>query len=133
MINRIRHIGLATSNLEEVIGFFRDTFNMPVTDQESFGELAFAFIPLGETQLELLQSTTSEGQIAKFIAKKGQGVHHIALEVDDIQAYLDMLKSKGVQLINEKPYRNAHEELVAFLHPKSTYGILIELIQAESD
>jgi len=80
-------------------------------------------------KLELLESTSPDGHIAKFIEKRGQGVHHIALEVDDIQAELDNLKAKGIQLINEKPYRNAHQELVAFVHPKSTYGVLIELVQ----
>jgi methylmalonyl-CoA/ethylmalonyl-CoA epimerase len=81
------------------------------------------------TNLELLQSTQADGQIAKFIQKRGQGIHHISFEVDDIQAELDRLKAKGIKLINEEPYLNAHKELVAFIHPKSTYGILIELIQ----
>jgi methylmalonyl-CoA/ethylmalonyl-CoA epimerase len=79
--------------------------------------------------LELLQSTEEGGQIAKFIQKRGQGMHHISLEVDDIQGELDRLKAKGVTLINETPYPNAHKDLVAFIHPKSTFGILIELIQ----
>ena len=92
----------------------------------------FSFIPMQGTNLELLQSTETDGQIAKFIRKRGQGIHHIALEVDDIQAELDRLKAKGLKLINEKPYRNAHQELVAFIHPKSTFGVLIELIQADS-
>jgi len=130
MIKKISHIGLAVDNLEEARNFFDDTFGLSVSAQEKFGELLFSFIPLGETNLELLQSTTAEGQIARFIQKRGQGIHHISLEVDDIQAELDRLKSKGLQLINEKPYRNAHEDLVAFIHPKSTYGVLIELIQS---
>jgi methylmalonyl-CoA epimerase len=130
MIKKISHIGLAVDNLEEARSFFNDTFGLSVSAQEQFGELLFSFISLGETELELLQSTSSEGQIARFIQKRGQGIHHISLEVDDIQAELDRLKSKGLQLINEKPYRNAHEDLVAFIHPKSTYGVLIELIQS---
>jgi methylmalonyl-CoA epimerase len=130
MIKKISHIGLAVDNLEEARSFFKDTFGLSVSAQEQFGELLFSFISLGETELELLQSTSSEGQIARFIQKRGQGIHHISLEVDDIQAELDRLKSKGLQLINEKPYRNAHEDLVAFIHPKSTYGVLIELIQS---
>ena len=81
------------------------------------------------TSLELLQSTEPGGQIAKFIEKRGQGIHHLSLEVDDIQSELDRLKEKGLKLINEKPYLNAHKDLVAFIHPKSTFGILIELIQ----
>lgn len=131
MIKKIAHIGLAVDNLEEARAFFDETFGVSAKEQEQFGELLFSFIPMGETDLELLQSTTVEGQIAKFIQKRGQGVHHISFEVDDIQSELDRLKSKGIQLINEKAYRNAHNELVAFLHPKSTYGVLIELIQSK--
>ncbi|MCP4749341.1 MAG: methylmalonyl-CoA epimerase [Proteobacteria bacterium] len=135
MIKKISHIGLALENLEEAKAFFDENFTLPSSEKESFGELLFSFIPFSDsgTRLELLESTTPEGQIAKFLQKKGQGVHHIALEVDDIQAELDKLKAKGIKLINEEPYLNAHQELVAFIHPKSTYGILFELIQSKSD
>ena len=131
MINKISHIGLAVENLEEAKKFFNENFSLQSSEKENFGGLLFSFIPFEETgtQLELLESTSPDGHIAKFIEKRGQGVHHIALEVDDIQAELDNLKAKGIQLINEKPYRNAHQELVAFVHPKSTYGVLIELVQ----
>jgi methylmalonyl-CoA/ethylmalonyl-CoA epimerase len=129
MIKGISHIGVAVDDLEKARAFFKENFSLPVSDRESFGELHFSFIPLEGTDIELLQSTTLDGQIAKFIKKKGQGIHHMAFEVDDIQAELDALKGKGVKVINEKPYRNAHEDLVAFLHPKSTFGILVELIQ----
>lgn len=129
MIKRISHIGLAVENLEEARVFFRENFALSVSEGESFGELLFSFIPLEGTVIELLQSTTIDGQIAKFIEKKGQGIHHIAFEVDDIQAELDRLKEKGIKLINEKSYANAHEDLVAFLHPTSTFGVLMELIQ----
>jgi methylmalonyl-CoA epimerase len=129
MIKKIKHIGLAVENLAEAGDFFRKHFQVSVSEREYFGELAFAFIPVEQMSLELLQSTSDDGQIAKFIQKKGQGVHHIAFEVDDIQAELDRLKAEGLKLINEKPYLNAHEDLVAFIHPKSTYGVLIELIE----
>jgi methylmalonyl-CoA/ethylmalonyl-CoA epimerase len=131
MIRKISHIGIAVENLEGAREFFEKHFALSSTAQESFGELLFSFIPFeGEgTRLELLQSTTEAGQMAKFIGKRGPGIHHIALEVDDIQAELDRLQAQGIQLINPKPYRNAHQELVAFIHPKSTNGILIELIQ----
>ncbi len=131
MIKKISHIGVAVHDLEEARTFFRETFAASVSDQERFGELIFSFIPLEGSDLELLQSTTPEGQIAKFIQKRGQGIHHIAFEVDDIQAELDRLKTRGITLINERPYQNAHKEWVAFLHPKSTYGVLIELIQSK--
>jgi len=129
MIKKISHIGLAINNLDEARAFFSENFALPVLDEENFGELLFSFVPIEGANIELLQSTTPDGQISKFINKKGQGIHHIAFEVDDIQAELDRLKGKGVRLINEKPYVNAHEDLVAFLHPKSTFGVLVELIQ----
>ena len=129
MIKKISHIGIAIDNLDEARAFFKENFALPVLEREIFGELLFSFIPIEGTDIELLQSTTPDGQIAKFISKKGQGIHHIAFEVDDIQDELDRLKGKGVRLINEKPYVNAHEDLVAFLHPKSTFGVLVELIQ----
>lgn len=131
MIKTIKHIGLAVEDLDGASDFFRKHFQASVSDRENFGELAFSFIPVEGASLELLQSTSPDGQIAKFIHKKGQGVHHIAFEVDDVQAELDRLKAEGLQLINEKPYLNAHDELVAFIHPKSTYGVLIELIQSK--
>ena len=129
MIKKISHIGIAVEDLEEARDFFRDTFRLPSSERESFGELLFSFIPMDGTSLELLQSSGADGQIAKFIQKRGAGIHHVSFEVDDIQAELDRLKEKGLALINEKPYLNAHQELVAFIHPKSTYGVLIELIQ----
>ena len=131
MIRKVSHVGIGVQNLEEARAFFRENFALPSSDQEDFGELIFSFIPFGGTTVELLQSTKPDGQIARFIEKRGQGVHHISFEVDDIQAELDRLKSKGIALINEKPYLNAHKEWVAFLHPKSTFGVLIELIQAK--
>ena len=131
MIKKIKHIGVAVDNLQTARDFFQETFGLTTSDQENFGELLFSFIPMEGTNLELLQSTEADGQISKFIQKRGQGVHHIALEVDDVQAELDRLKAKGLKLINEKPYRNAHQDLVAFIHPKSTFGVLIELVQCD--
>ena len=133
MIKKISHIGLAVNNLEEARTFFRENFALHGREQEDFGELIFSFVPLEGSDLELLQSTTSDGQIAKFIQKRGEGIHHISFEVDDIQAELDRLKAKGLRLIDEKPYLNAHKDLVAFIHPKSTFGVLIELIQTRQE
>jgi len=131
MIKKIKHIGVAVDDLQTAREFFQETFALSTSDPENFGELLFSFIPMEGTNLELLQSTEADGQIAKFIQKRGQGIHHIAMEVDDIQGELDRLKARGLKLINEKPYRNAHQELVAFIHPKSTFGVLIELIQTD--
>lgn len=132
MIIKISHVGVAVSNINEVRTFFKEHFRLPVQDQENFGELLFSFIPMGGTNLELLQSTEESGQITKFIQKRGQGIHHIALEVDDVRSELARLKREGIQLINEEPYLNAHQELVAFIHPKSTYGVLFELVQTNN-
>ena len=131
MIKKISHIGIAVENLEDAKKFFQDNFSLPSSEKESFGELLFSFVSFEDAgaRLELLQSTSDEGQMAKFISKRGPGIHHIALEVDDVQAELDRLQAKRIQLINQTPYRNAHQELVAFIHPKSTGGILIELVQ----
>ena len=131
MIKKIKHIGVAVDDLPTARDFFQETFDLYASDQENFGELLFSFISMEGTNLELLQSSEADGQIAKFIQKRGEGIHHIAMEVDDIQGELDRLKVKGLKLINEKPYRNAHQELVAFIHPKSTFGVLIELIQTD--
>ena len=131
MIKKISHIGIAVENLEAAREAFDKLFSLPSTERENFGELLFSFIGFEDegARLELLQSTSEDGQMAKFIRKRGPGIHHIALEVDDIQAELDRLAARGVQLINPKPYRNAHQELVAFIHPKSANGVLMELIQ----
>ena len=131
MIKRVHHIGIAVEDLSAARRFFEENFRLQTNARESFGELDFSFVPMDGTALELLQSTTDSGVIAKFIQKKGTGIHHITFEVDDIQAELDRLRQKGIVLINEQPYRNAHDELVAFIHPKSTYGILIELLQTK--
>lgn len=129
MIKRINHIGIAVSDLEEARQKMSTQLNTTVSQPESFGELLFSFIGMEGSNLELLQSTTEEGVIAKYIQHKGPGVHHIALEVDDINAELARLESMGVKLINKTAYRNAHDDLVAFIHPKSTFGVLFELIQ----
>lgn len=133
MIKKISHIGVAVNDLDQVTKFFNDNFSLAESGRGSFGEMLFSFVSCGEdagTRLELLQSTTEQGQIAKFLGKRGEGIHHIALEVDDIQQELDRLRDRGIKLINEAPYRNALGELVAFIHPKSTHGVLIELLQA---
>ncbi len=132
MIKGVSHIGVAVDNLEEARALFKSISGRESTEPETFGELRFSFVPLGDIHdihIELLESTTPEGVIRKFIEKKGEGVHHISLKVDDIESELLEMKSKGFQLINEKPYFNAHRNLVAFLHPKSTRGVLVELIQ----
>ena len=129
MIKGLSHIGIAVENLENARELYKKIFSKESSEPERFGELLFSFIPFGDVYIELLESTTPEGVIRRFIEKKGEGIHHISFEVDDINAELAKLKAKGVQLINEKPYLNAHKEWVAFVNPKSTRGVLVELIQ----
>ncbi len=129
MIKGISHIGIAVEDLEAARELYKRNFGVESSSPESFGEIHFSFLRFGKTNLELLESTTPGGVMRKFIEKKGEGVHHICLEVDDIEAELASLKSRGVHLIHEKPYLNAHKDLVAFVHPKEGRGVLIELIQ----
>jgi methylmalonyl-CoA/ethylmalonyl-CoA epimerase len=129
MIKGVSHIGIAVENLEDARKLYKQIFSKESSEPEWFGEIHFSFVPFGNTHIELLESTTPEGVMRKFIEKKGEGIHHISFEVDDIEAELETLKARGVQLINEKPYYNAHKNLVAFIHPKSSRGVLVELIQ----
>lgn len=131
MIHKIAHIGVAVTNIEEAEKFYSEVLSLEIHDREQLREIKAAFIPVGDTAIELLQSTNPEGVIAKFIEKKGEGIHHIAYQVDNIEKALEDLKAKGVSLIDEKPRRGAHNSKVAFLNPKGTYGILIELVEPE--
>jgi methylmalonyl-CoA/ethylmalonyl-CoA epimerase len=129
MIKGISHIGIAVENLEKARELYRTVFSRNSSEPEFFGELKFSFVPFGNTHIELLESTTPEGVIRKFIDKKGEGVHHISYDVDDLEAEVVALKARGVEFVTEKPYLNAHKNLVIFLHPRSTKGVLTELIQ----
>jgi len=131
MIKKINHIGIAVENLNETMRFYRENLGLEIEGIEEIKEqkVKVAFIPLGESRIELLQSTDPNGPIAKFIEKRGEGIHHIALEVERIEDTLQKLKERGVQLIDEKPRIGAHGMKVAFLHPTSTKGVLIELCE----
>ena len=131
MVIKLDHIGIAVSNLEESIKVYTDLLGMKLQGTETVEEqkVKTAFLPLGETEIELLESTAPDGPIGKFIEARGQGVQHLAFRVDDIEAALAELKAKGVRLIDEKPRYGAGGAKIAFLHPKSTNGVLIELCQ----
>ena len=131
MVIKLDHIGIAVSNLEESIKVYTDLLGMKLQGTETVEEqkVKTAFLPLGETEIELLESTAPDGPIGKFIEARGQGVQHLAFRVDDIEAALAELKAKGVKLIDEKPRYGAGGAKIAFLHPKSTNGVLIELCQ----
>ena len=133
MVKKVDHIGVAVSNLEESIKFYENILGMKLQGIEIVEEqkVRVAFLPIGDTEIELLESTDKEGPIAKFIEKKGEGIQHIAYRVDDIEKALEEMRQKGVRLIDEKPRYGAGGAKIAFLHPKSTNGVLIELCQRD--
>jgi len=133
MIRKIDHIGIAVKDIDEAVRFYRDNLCLEIEGTEEINEqkVKVAFIPLGESRIELLQSTDPTGPIAKFIEKRGEGIHHIALEVEGIEETLRKLKEKRVQLIDEKPRIGAHEMKIAFLHPRSAKGVLLELCEKQ--
>ena len=127
-LSKIDHIGIAVSDLESAKRFYQEALGLRVTREETLDEMKIAFLPIGEVNLELIQSTTDEGVIAKFIAKRGEGVHHIAYQVEDVSSVLDALKAQGVKVVDDAPRPGAHGTEVAFVHPKSTHGVLTELV-----
>jgi len=133
-VNKIEHIGIAVSNLEEAISVYEKLLNTTCYKTEaveSEGVLT-AFFQVGESKIELLQGTTESSPISKFISKKGQGIHHIAFDVKDISAEVSRLKKEGFVVLNEVPKMGADNKLVVFLHPSSSNGVLVELCQEKS-
>lgn len=128
---RVEHIGIAVKNLEAAVPLFEQLLNTPCYKTETVESegVNTAFFRHSETKLELLEAVKEESPIAKFIAKKGEGMHHIAFEVADIEAEMKRLSNLGFVLLNDTPKRGADNKLVCFLHPKSTHGVLIELCQ----
>lgn len=131
MVKKVDHIGVAVSNLEESIKFYEEVLGLKCQGTEVVEEqkVRVAFLPIGDTEIELLEATEPDSPIAKFIEKKGQGVQHIAFRVDDIEKALEEMRSLGIKLIDEKPRYGAGGARIAFLHPKSTNGLLVELCE----
>lgn len=125
---KLDHIGIAVRNLKDAIEHYSN-FGFQIKGQEEVPQqkVRVAFIPIGENNIELLEPTDIESPIAKFIEKRGEGIHHIALEVDNIEEKIDMLKASGVRLIDEKPREGAQGSKVIFVHPKALNGVLVEL------
>ena len=125
------HVGIAVGELSAALAFYRDVLGLELEAPEDVPSqrVRAHFIPVGESTLELLEATAEDSPIAKFVAKRGPGLHHVCLRVDDINAALEELKSRGVRVIDEAPRPGAHHSLVAFLHPASTHGVLVELKQ----
>lgn len=127
---KIDHVGIAVRSLETAIAAYEALgLNVSSTDTVASESVKVAFLPVGDTRIELLEPTTPESAIAKAIEKRGEGVHHIALRVDDIEGSMKAAKEKGLQLVNETPRIGAHGRKIAFIHPKSTSGVLLELVQ----
>lgn len=133
-MNKIEHIGIAVKDLSVSIPLFEQLLNTPCykTELVASEHVQTAFFQKGETKIELLQSATEEGVIAKYIEKKGEGMHHIAFDVLDIRAEMQRLKEAGFILLNEEPKEGADNKLICFLHPKGTNGVLIELCQEKN-
>jgi methylmalonyl-CoA/ethylmalonyl-CoA epimerase len=135
---KIEHIGIAVKDMEASISLFEKLLNSPhyKTEWVEREKVKTAFFRSGDTKIELLESTDPQGVIAKFIEKKGEGLHHIAFEVADIEAEMKRLQKEGFTLLNDKPLPGADNKMVCFLHPKETNGVLIELcmeVKAQED
>lgn len=128
---RIEHIGIAVENLKESIELYEQLLNTPCYKTEAVASefVETAFFKVGESKIELLEASDPNSAIAKFIAKKGQGIHHIAYEVENIHAEMKRLEALGFELLNKEPKRGADNKLVCFLHPKTSGGVLVELCQ----
>ena len=135
MMNKIEHIGIAVNNLQDAIETYEKLLGTVCYKQEEVTSegVKTAFFQVGESKIELLQATNENSPIAKFIEKKGEGIHHIAFDVTDIQSSMNELSQKGFQLLNAEPKSGADNKLVAFLHPKSSNGVLVELCQEKTD
>ena len=131
---KINHIGIAVRDLETSIQLYTNVLGLKLKGIETVEseKVRVAFIEIGEVKIELLEATSPESPIAKFIEKKGEGIHHIALETENCEKQLEIVKEHGIKLINEVPKKGAHDSLVAFLHPNSTNKVLFELCQPTS-
>jgi len=134
-MRKIEHIGIAVKNLEEANKTYASLFGAEAYKQEGVESegVITSFFQVGPNKIELLEGTNPDSPISKFIAKRGEGIHHIAFDVEDIEAEIERLKGEGFILLNEQPKFGADNKLVAFLHPKSSHGVLVELCQERRD
>jgi lactoylglutathione lyase/methylmalonyl-CoA/ethylmalonyl-CoA epimerase len=128
---KLDHIGIAVNDIDEALKLYTEGLGLECTHIEEVADqkVKIAFLPAGDVNLELVQATSEDSAIAKFIEKRGEGIQHIALRVDDIEKALRELEEKGVTLIDKSPRMGAHDSKIAFLHPKSANGVLLELVQ----
>jgi len=132
-IKRIAHLGVAVSDLDVALRFFTEGLPLELTHTEDYQGMRIGFIPVGESSIELVEDVSGSSNIKKYLDKNGEGIHHIAFEVDDIYQAVAELKQKGIKLIDETPRLGAHGMTIAFMHPKATHGILMEMCQPTPD
>jgi len=131
VLHKINHIGIAVQSIDATIPFYRDQLGMEFLGGEEVAEqqVKVAMLAIGESKIELLEPTSPDSPVAKFLEKSGQGIHHVAYEVGDIEAAITKMIAEGVRMIDEKPRSGAHGTRIAFVHPKSSHGVLTELCQ----
>lgn len=131
MLKKINHIGIAVNSLDEALPFYRDNLGMVLKGTEEVAEqkVKVAFLQVGESKIELLEPTSPDSPVARFLEKNGPGIHHIAYEVEDLAAAIAKLEQDGARMIDRTPRSGAHGALIAFIHPKSSNGVLTELCQ----
>jgi methylmalonyl-CoA/ethylmalonyl-CoA epimerase len=130
-VKRINHIAIVVDEIEDALHFWRDALGLKVTRVEEVPDqdTVVAFLPVGNAEIELVKPTSDESGVARYLKKHGQGLHHICFEVDDIETSLESLKASGVRLINSEPIIGSNGKKMAFVHPKSTHGVLLELYE----
>lgn len=128
---KVDHIGIAVNNLEETLSFYTDVLGLECSDTEIVEDqkVKVAFLPVGDTEVELLESTSPDGPIARYIEKNGEGIQHIAFKVENIEEAIEYMKAKGLRMIDEAPRYGAGGAQIAFVHPKSSHRVLVELTQ----
>lgn len=131
MFKKVDHIGIAVKSIDEALKFFRDTLGLELENTEEVADqkVKIAFLPVGETHIELLEPTSPDSNVAKFLESKGEGFHHIAFNVQDVDAALTALKEKDIALIDQEPRAGGGNKRIAFIHPKGTHRVLMELCQ----
>jgi methylmalonyl-CoA/ethylmalonyl-CoA epimerase len=130
-VKRIDHIAILVDDLENTLAFWQDALGLELSHRENNPDeqAEIAFLPSGDSQIELVRPTTQDSGLARYLEKRGPGMHHICLQVDDIESMLARLKAKGVQLINEQPRTGSDGRKYAFVHPKSAHGVMLELYE----
>ena len=127
---KVDHIGIVVRDIAAALKVYEDALGLPLRETKELAdqEVIVAFLPIGESNIELVQPTSDDSGVARYLAKRGEGIHHICIEVEDIEAALARLEAHGVQLIDREPRQGAHGR-VAFLHPKGAHGVLVELVE----